>query len=536
MTAITPTDNTPGAPVPRRSLSVAPLDNRLLIGLVGVLLASLLAGLNGSVVSAASADVLGAFSLGHDQSRWLSAIYHATEVAAMAFAPWCAVTFSIRRFTLFAIAGLLLLGLLCPLAPNFAALLMLRGLQGLMAGCLPPLLMTVALRFLPPKVRVFGLAGYALTATFGPNLSIPLAALWTHTLGWQWLFWQVLPTGLISMVAVAWGLPQDPLRLERLRKFNCLGLFTGLPAICSIVVGLLQGDWLGWFHSPLISGLLLGGGLLLVLFFINESQHPSPFFGLGLLRRRNFTHALVTLAGTLIVFSATFQVSAGYLATVQGYRPLQSAPVALLIALPQLVLLPLVAAICNRRWVDCRWTMALGLGFCVLSLLEMTGLNNQWSRENFYQPMAMQMLGEPMVVVSLLLSSTSVVHPTEGPMASAWFNTVKSFSAVLGASLMSILLRQRGETHMTLLADQLGRHSQGLSLTLQHLLENGLRQPSGALSTFVHQLAVQATVLAAADIYRIMALLALVLILGIPVIANRVLPPSVVPSQSKHRA
>lgn len=526
MKAISPTRIGNHAPADRQTRPSAVLDARLLIGLAGVLLASLLAGLNGSVLSAASPDVLGAFSLGHDQSRWLSATYHATEVAAMAFAPWCALTFSIRRFTLFAIAGLMLLGLLCPLAPNFNVLLVLRGLQGLMAGCLPPLLMTVALRFLPPTVRVFGLAAYALTATFGPNLSLPLAAFWSQTLGWRWLFWQVLPAGLISVLAVGWGLPQDPLRLERLREFNGVGLLTGLPGLCAIVVGLLQGDWLGWFQSPLITGLLIGGGLLLVLFFINESRHPSPFFGLALLRRRNFSHALVTLAGTLIVFSTTLQVSAGYLAAIQGYRPLQSAPVALLIALPQLVLLPLVAAICNRRWVDCRWIMALGLGFCVVSLFEMTGLTGQWSRENFYLPMALQMLGEPMVVVSLLMSSTSVVHPTEGPMAAAWFNTVKAFSAVLGASLMSFLLRQRSETHMTLLADQLGRHSQGLSLTLQRLRENGLHPPSALLSMLSHQLAEQALVMAATDIYRIMALLALVMILGIPLIATRITPPS----------
>ena len=86
-------------------------------------------------------------------------------------------------------------------------------MQGLAGGALPPMLMTVALRFLPANVKLYGLAGYALTATFGPSLGTPLAALWTEYVGWQWAFWQIVAPCLLAMAAVAYGLPQDPVRL-----------------------------------------------------------------------------------------------------------------------------------------------------------------------------------------------------------------------------------------------------------------------------------------------------------------------------------
>ncbi|WP_122588005.1 MFS transporter, partial [Pseudomonas viridiflava] len=119
-------------------------------------------------------------------------------------------------------------------------------LQGLAGGALPPMLMTVALRFLPANIKLYGLAGYALTATFGPGLGTPLAGLWTEYVGWQWTFWRIIVPCLIAMAAVAYGLPQDPLRLERLRAFNCKGLLLGFPAICMMVIGLLQGNRLDW--------------------------------------------------------------------------------------------------------------------------------------------------------------------------------------------------------------------------------------------------------------------------------------------------
>ncbi len=101
-----------------------------MVGLLGVLLASLTAGLNGHVTEIAMTDVRGALAIGHDEGTWLTVLYEATQVAAMAFAPWCSVTFSLRRFTLFAIGGFALLALLCPFAPNLESLLVLRTLQG----------------------------------------------------------------------------------------------------------------------------------------------------------------------------------------------------------------------------------------------------------------------------------------------------------------------------------------------------------------------------------------------------------------------
>ena len=229
---------------------------RIIIGLVGVLLAVLVSGLNEMVTKVALADIRGALAIGYDEGTWLVASYTATSVAAMAFAPWCSVTFSLRRFTLCAISAFTLLGVLCPFAPNYESLLAMRTLQGLAGGALPPMLMTVALRFLPANVKLYGLAGYALTATFGPGLGTPLAGLWTEHVGWQWTFWQIIAPCLIAMVAVAYGLPQDPLRLERFKQFNWRGLLLGFPAICMLVIGILQGNRLDWFESSLILSLI----------------------------------------------------------------------------------------------------------------------------------------------------------------------------------------------------------------------------------------------------------------------------------------
>jgi len=61
---------------------------RLVCGLVGMLLASLLAILNEQVTALSLADIQGALSIGHDDGTWLTTLFEAGNVAAMVFAPW----------------------------------------------------------------------------------------------------------------------------------------------------------------------------------------------------------------------------------------------------------------------------------------------------------------------------------------------------------------------------------------------------------------------------------------------------------------
>jgi MFS transporter, DHA2 family, multidrug resistance protein len=511
-----PSQRAPVAPAPLAPPAPPAFGLRIAIGLVGMLLTSLAAGLNEHVTEVAMIDVRGALSIGHDEGTWLTALFEATNVSAMAFAPWCSITFSLRRFTIGATLTFALLGLLCPFAPNVETLAVLRALQGLAGGCLPPMLMTAALRYLPPNIKLYGLAGYALTATFGPNLGTPLAAFWTEYVNWRMVFWQVVPLGLVSSAAIAYGLPQDSLRLERLRSFNWIGLLTGFPAISMLVIGLYQGDRLDWLNSPLICVMLGGGGLLFCLFLLNEWSHPLPFFKLRMLAQRNFTHSLVTLAGVLVVLLGVAVIPSDYLAEVRGYRPLQTAPLALVVALPQLIALPVTAAILNLERVDCRWVLGLGLTLMATSCVLGSFMTSDWVRENFYLLQALLTAGEPMAVIPLLMEVTTGLSPTEGPFASAMFNMVKGFAAAVGTALVEGLGTAREHYHSVMLVDRLGG---------EPLVAGQDAARTGTLGDLAARIHAQAIVLTSADLYLVMAAIAVALVLLVPIVPVRVRPP-----------
>ena len=528
----------PAAGLAASASPAAGLNPRIAVGLVGVLIAVIIAQLNDHVVEMAMPDIRAALGLSYDSASWLSTAYQVTQVGAMMFAPWCSSTFSLRRFTMGAVAVFALLGAVFPfasmLAPTLGSLVGLRALQGLAGGCLPPMLMTVALRFLPPGIKLYGLGAYALTATFAPNLGTPLAALWTEYVGWRFLFWQIVPLAILSIAMIAWGVPQDPLRLERFRVFDWRGVLLGFPAIAMLIVALEQGTRLGWLDSPLIGCLLVLGTALLVLFLVNEWFHPLPFFKIQLLARRNLAHALMTLGGVLVILVAVPGVPAAYLSEVHGYRPLQSAPLALCVALPQLLVLPAVAALCNMRRVDCRWVLAAGLVLIALSCIVASFMTAAWIRDNFYVVQALQVFAQPMAVIPLLMLATNGMTPAEGPFASSWFNTVKGFAAVVGTGITEGVTTMREHVHSNVLIDRLAHQAQAQAqafAVMQGDLSTRLGFDHRAVLALIDQrVREQAVVLASADVFRIMAALAVCLIVLIPVIPTRVHPPRALPA------
>jgi len=201
---------------------------------------------------------------------------------------------------------------------------------------------------------------------------------------------------------------------------------------------------------------------------------------------------------------------------VRGYRPLQTAPLALVVALPQLIALPVTAAILNIERVDCRWVLGLGLTLMATSCVLGSFMTSDWVRENFYLLQALLTVGEPMAVIPLLMEVTTGLPPTEGPFASAMFNMVKGFAAAVGTALVEGLGTAREHYHSVMLVDRLGS---------EPLVAGQGAARTGTFGDLAGRIHAQAVVLTSADLYLVMAAIAIALVLLVPIVPVRVRPP-----------
>lgn len=509
-------------------------DVRLLLGLLGVLLAAVVAGFNQQVTSIALTDVRGALGISNDPGTWLNSLYVSAEAIGMVLSPWFLVTFSLRRFTLFAIALSCAATVLIPFTADIDLLYALRLAQGLAGGLTIPLLMTTALRATPPSIRLYGLAVYALTATVTPGLAATLAALWTEVAGWRFVFFEAIPLCGLAAVLAWHGLPQDPPHYERFRIFDWRGALLAIVGFGSSTTLLQQGDRLDWFHSPLICVLALVSIIAIPLLLLNEWFHELPLLKLQMLGRRNFAYGAIALFAVLVIGLSAGRIPLAFLQEVQGYRPIQSYPIALEIAALQVLMLPLMAFVLDIEWVDARVVSFIGLACIVAACVGGSTATVDWNRDQFYLWQALQGIGQPMLVVPLLMIATNSVTPQEGPFASALVNTPRALAEATAVWLFDLILRWRGGLHSARLLDQAGQDRfhviQATGLLRQHpppLLPNGHPRLPGSLEQFARAVERQASILSLSDAFLIMAALAIALMAVLLVLPVRTRPPRI---------
>ncbi|ACH39535.1 MAG: hypothetical protein ACD_55C00161G0002 [uncultured bacterium] len=490
------------APPPAGSMPAAPFNGRLLTGFIGIVISAMMAGLSNRVGALALVDIRGVLGLGVDEASWLNTVYIAAELIAMPFSIWLSTIMSLRRFHMLVTGLFVLLSFVIPWIHDWSALLMLRSLQGLAGGMLIPILMVAALRFFPLPVRLYGMSLYALTATFSPNLGFWLAGTWVDILfDWRLIYWQNLPLGLLAIVMVYWGIPQDPTRPERFKQTDWFGMVCGVIGLGMIAIGLDQGERMDWWRSYLICWLIGGGISMTVVFLICQWYYPIPFIKPQLLvQRRNLGMGFSIFVFLLMVMLSSSKLPAMHLEALWGYRSLQNSPIGLLIAVPQPILSLGVALLLYRKWVDARIVMASGIALIAAACLICTHITSSWIIEQLVLAQVLQAVGQAMAVVCLLFLTTSVVQPMEGPYVAGTINTLRAFGVIFGGAVIGHFFRLRQHFHSEMLVDRIGLISASIPLSQDNL---------AALTDSARQ---QAFVLANADSYRMLAALAVLLI------------------------
>src|ERR1700733_2698101 len=491
------------------------VDIKPLFGLCGILIAAMTSEFNDQVTAIALIDVRGALGIGHDSGTWIASLYVWAEIVGMATSPWLAMTFTLRRWTLFSIALCGASGILIPFSPNVEGIYALRLLQGLAGGLIIPLLMTTAFRVLTPNIRLYGLAVYALTATFTPALAATVAALWTDVVDWRFVFLQTIPLCSLAGVLVWYCLHQDQPRYERFRILDWRGVLLLMIGTGALSTMLYQGDRLDWVNSNLICVLALVSAVAIPVLLVNEWFHPLPLLKLQLLGRRNFAYGALALFTFLIISQSGSTVPLRYLQEVQGYRPLQSNLITLEIAALQLVMLPAMALLLDYRRVDSRVVSLVGLGLILASCIGSSFLTVYWNRDQFYQWQLLQAIGQPMVIMPLLMMTTNTVAgPAEGPFASALINTSRAIADAAGAWFLGLIDRWRGALPSDRLVDEAGqdrwRVIQGNGVLPQYpppLLPNGQPRMPGSLEVFGRAVEQQVTILTTSDTFLILGAL-----------------------------
>lgn len=212
-----------------------------------LMLAMALVALDSTIIATAVLTItrtLGGFA----QFPWLFSVYLLAQAVTVPVYGKLADTVGRKPVILFGIAVFALGSLLCGLATSMLALIIFRAVQGIGAGAIQPMTMTIAsdIYTLTERAKVQGYLAsvWAVSSVAGPLLG----GVFADYLSWRWIFLINLPLAAVA----AWMLLRHfsesaPRRKQQVDYLGAALLTVGAGAL---ILGLLEGGQAWAWDSP----------------------------------------------------------------------------------------------------------------------------------------------------------------------------------------------------------------------------------------------------------------------------------------------
>jgi EmrB/QacA subfamily drug resistance transporter len=212
-----------------------------------------------------------------------------------------------RKSVMLAGISLFLLGsLLCGLAWGMVPLIIFRVVQGIGAGAVQPIGMTIMgdIYTLPERAKVQAyIAGvWAAASVVGPALG----GVFSDYLDWRWIFFVNLPIGAVALWLISRHLDEHVETSKS--RVDYLGGSLVTAGGTLLLVGLLEGGQRWSWTAPPTLGVFAGSLACLSAYVLVSSRVPEPILPLWIFKRPvlNATNAGSLLIGMVMMGLSTY--------------------------------------------------------------------------------------------------------------------------------------------------------------------------------------------------------------------------------------
>jgi len=454
--------------VDRGPLSRGGIAPQPLFAVGAVLLGSFLANFDSRLTSVGLADLRGAFSLGFDEGAWLSTAGIGSQIFIAPAVAWLATVFGLRRVLGIPSLVYALVSLTIPFVHDYPTLIALSIVHGMLLGTFVPATLMIVFRNLPMRWWLPAIAIYSIRVGFALDTSTSLVGFYVDHWGWQWLYWQGVMIAPLMGLMVYLGTPREPVNRALLRDADWGGMLLLGTAVAMIYAGLDQGNRLDWLESGTVMALLLGGGVLFILFLLNEMLAPQPWAHFNVLFSRNVGLSLVIILLYTLTSLCNSSLVPNFLSVVGGLRPEQTGVLLFTYgALPMFVLVPF--AIYLLRHFDARTVVVLGFSAFAAANLWGTQLSHDWAREDFVGIVILTSIGQALTLLPIIIMALSNSDPARATSFAAYIQIMRLGGAEIGVALMGTWLRVREQIHSNYLGQHIENGSGNVTRMLQKL-------------------------------------------------------------------
>jgi len=410
--------------------------SRRTIVTVGVLGGNFLAAIEATIVATAMPTIVEQLG-GLAHYAWVFAAYLLSSTIAMPLWGRLSDLHGRRRFYLAAVALFLAGSVLCGAAGSMEQLVFARAVQGLGAGGLLPLGMTIIgeLYTLQERARAQGIFSgvWGVASVLGPMAG----GLITETVSWRWVFYLNLPFGALAAVLV--GLALVETHAPRRVRIDYLGVATLTGAVGSLLFALTQTG----IHDPIVTpasvaACYAAAVILSLLFVAIERRVVEPLLPLDLFADRLVGPALLcSLLIGVSIFGAISFVPL-FVQAVQGFSASEAGSV----LTPFLVGWVLMSIVSSRLLprTGSRPMVVSGLTLCSLGFAGLSVADASTSLLVLRVEMGVMGLGMGMSLLSLILSMQNAVSRDRLGIVTSLGGFMRATGGAIGVALLGAIV------------------------------------------------------------------------------------------------
>ena len=402
---------------------------------IALMLGMSLASLDTTIVGTALPSIVGKLG-GITLYSWVFSAYLLTSTTTVPIYGKLADLYGRKPLFLFGSALFLLGSIACGTAQTMEQLIIFRAIQGLGAGAVLPIVLTIIgdIFALEERARMQGFFSgvWGLSSIVGPALG----GLIVDHFSWRWVFYINIPFGLLSALLLTISLKEN---IERKKhQLDYIGTLTLTGSIVAFLFAVLQGgtSW-AWDSVPSI-GLFVASVVLLWLFLRQERRAEEPILPLTLFSNRIIT---ISSIGGVILGIIMFGVTSYVPLFVQGVKGGTATSAGLALG-PFLLAWPIASMLSGRIVIrfGYRLTAATGTFLTALGVSMVMLFNIQTGTPFVITAMVLMGAGMGFSSTSYMLSVQNAVPWNLRGVATASTQFFRTIGGTVGVAVMGTIL------------------------------------------------------------------------------------------------